>query len=167
METIGEQIRSLRQEIAACEASMSYGLFLIAVMILALYVAEIFSGKTELLRLILVLVITALFFAAKQDYNISRNAAWIRYAERQMQDYTHQEMESRQVLSWEAWKAKLKSRKYLLPVIDFFAGAVILYVVFASAAQLYQSAPAFVIASCAAIVLGIVAIPLSVVFAGR
>jgi hypothetical protein len=121
-ETIAQQIQKLRDEIISHNSDMMAGMRMITSVMVLLFIAATVIGNLDLYSLVLVAAVTIPLFVARQDYLIHRAAAYIRYVEEdakpKMVIFAEQDARKQQVLSWETWKGNLKSRKWLLPILD-------------------------------------------------
>jgi hypothetical protein len=182
METIAQQVQKLREEIAMHDVNMMHGIYVIVALMIAAYIAAAISNKLEVYMLVLMLAMTTPFFVARQEYMIHRAGSYIRYTEAKAKleelrakyppgglnnPEVRQESTASETESWESWKGNLKSRVTILPALDLLAPIAVLYLILMSALALYPSSPTFTLSAAAGIVLGICAIPLVVMFAGK
>ena len=166
MEPLIQQIAGRREEIARADTLLMIAVFLIFTLAIASYVAAVISGKTELHKLTLILVIALPFFVARQEYMIHRPAAWIKLVEQTVPKQAVQ-TEPQNVPNWETWKDSRTSRWALLPILDILAGFAALYVIYCSGAVLWTDYRQFVVWCIVSLLAGIGACIAAVPLAGQ
>jgi hypothetical protein len=171
VETLAKQIADRRLEIAQADALMMQAVFLIFALCMASYVAATLSGKTELHKLVLVLVVTLPFFIARQEYMIHRPAEWIKTVQASLSTtettVTEKQIEKATVQNWEAWKDSRYSTYVLLPLLDILAGLTALYVLYCSSAVLWPTDKPFVLWSGVGVIVGILSCIAGAKLAGK
>ena len=118
------QVEHLRQEMVLTFFGLSMGLLIMGGMAIGAYIAAVATGKQELYRLMVILIIGTLFFAAKNDYVGHRCGAWIALVE----PYLVSGNENIPVPPWEQWKAALMGTKVLLPTLDILMALPFIWV---------------------------------------
>lgn len=132
METIAQQIANLRLEIAAAIWQMTIGMWLITVLaVLAYLLASTSLGREKHCRLTMILVISGLFFTAREDYLIHRPAGYITMIEAKQAQL--EPAPPANLPSWETYKSGLSSTRWFLPPIDVLAGLVWIFLFWSSA----------------------------------
>ena len=116
METIVKQIEYLRREIASRDSQLMAGVMVLAVLITAGYIAAVITQNQQLYRLPVMLLLTGIFFVARQEYLEKRIAPWIVKAEAFVHQLGPTDSVPEGFVNWEKYLASLKSRYlYLLP----------------------------------------------------
>jgi len=135
METIALQVANLRLEIAATIWQLTIGIWLITGLAAAAYMLASGFGGEKHYRLSMILVISGLFFTAREDYLMHRAAGYITMVESKMSSLPVPQ-------SWESYKGALLSTKAFLPLIDVLAGFIWIYIFCDSVTALKQLARA-------------------------
>ncbi len=120
MESIVKQIEYLRNEIAIRDSQLMAGVMLIAVMMVACYMAAVISNNCSLYRLLAMLLLGGIFFVARQEHLEKRNAPWISKAETVLQSGATGV--PRGFVNWEDYLKTLKSRQFYLFPTDLLCG---------------------------------------------
>lgn len=122
-ETVSAQILYLRNEIADHNRILMQGVFLVIVLLVGSFIAGLALNQKVLFRFCILLLISGIFFVARQEHMIKRPVPWITMAEKA----TAEELEK--FPSWEQYHAGLKSRKTFLVFTDIFCPLAFYYLV--------------------------------------
>lgn len=155
MDQYSEQVTGLRQEINTHILVSKLGALIIGA--LAILVLAISNGEMKFVAAMLLGTIA--WWIAMNDYLIKRVGAWIRMVEHRRKS---SKLEREDVPDWETYLSKLQSRKRWLPIVDIGTAVgpvMVLLVQFG----LVNEPP--LVALVAYIVIGIIAIPMSVMLA--
>jgi hypothetical protein len=120
METIVNQIEYLRKEIAARDSQLIFGLIVFASLITASFIAATATGKQLLYRLMVMLLLSGVFYVGRLEYLEKRIVPWLTRAEKIVQ--TGETKVPKGFLNWEEHLITLKSRWFYLALTDFFCG---------------------------------------------
>lgn len=120
METIVKQIAYLRNEIVVRDGQLMLGLIVFTTLITASFIGAVASGKQLLYRLMIVLLLSGVFYVGRQEYLEKRNVPWITTAEKVVQAGALEI--PKDFVNWEEYLTSLKSRWFYLGLTDFFCG---------------------------------------------
>jgi len=119
METLAQQNAYLRLEIAATIWQLTIGMWLITALGTITY---LLAREDRHHRLVMILIISGLFYAAREDYLMHRAAGYIRKAEQAQVTAMPANLPT-----WEGYKNGLASRYWFMMPIDLLAGLVWIY----------------------------------------
>lgn len=164
MDYYARQVEYLRQEIVLTLATMSLGILVIAGMAVGAYIAAVATGRQELYRLMFILIVGALFFAAKNDYVVHRCGAWIELVE----PYLVSGTDKITVPPWEEWKAARMGTKFLLPVLDVLMALPLIWILLVWQVPAVAAMTNYQFAWLAGVlaVMGVASIPVAVKLSG-
>ncbi|MDP3741013.1 MAG: hypothetical protein Q8R08_01660 [bacterium] len=137
METIAQQIQYLRAEIAMRDSQLMAGVLVLAALIVASYIAAAVTEKPNLYKLPILLLVTGVFFVARQDHLEHRIVPWINMVEKATESKT---VETASVIpSWEKYHASLRSRMLFLLPIDLLCALAFFWIFIDSARALIKA----------------------------
>ena len=148
--------RPAKDEINSTVQSMMIGAYIVGAIIIGASLLEARNDSRELMRISFLCAISLSFLVAQGDHRVFRLGKWVEKAEADPQGTP----------GWEYYKARLKSRKVVMPIVDIGMATAPLYVISKMGWQVYSLDPVFFAGALVALVFGIIMIPVAQALAG-
>lgn len=126
-EKLLEDIRKLNAEIAGNNQLLFQGLFLLLVFMFSAFLAHALTKKPVLAELLMVLVVSGVWFVVRQELMIHSPAKWIVKAQTVLADIETKRVPVFELRGWETDRKAFWFRPIMLSLSDVLAASMVWY----------------------------------------